>query len=126
MAELLYRIGRFATRRRFVVMGTWLAILAVTVGAFLTSGGAPAGEITIPGTETAKVTDHLAATFPDVSGGSGTVVFHTADGTPFTVAQQTAIAGLVAQHTSFPNHGRFAWRPVTDGAVLGLYQQPGR
>ena len=97
MAELLYRIGRFASRRRFVVIGTWLAILAITVGAFLSSGSAPAGEITIPGTETAKVTDHLAATFPDVSGGSGTVVFHTADGTPFTVAQQTAIAGLVAQ-----------------------------
>ena len=60
-------------------------------------GSAPAGEITIPGTETAQVTDHLAATFPDASGGSGTVVFHTADGTPFTDAQEAAIAGLVAQ-----------------------------
>ena len=40
MAELLYRIGRFAARRRFVVMASWLAILAITAGAFLTGGSA--------------------------------------------------------------------------------------
>jgi putative drug exporter of the RND superfamily len=97
MAELLFRIGRFASRRRFVVMGTWLAILVITVGAFLSSGSAPAGEITIPGTETATVTDRLAATFPDASGGSGTVVVHTVDGTPFTAAQKAAVGSLVAQ-----------------------------
>ena len=92
MAELLYRIGRFATRRRFVVMATWLAILAITVGAFLSGGSAPAGEISIPGTPTAQVTEHLAATFPDASGGSGTVVFHTVDGAPFRDAQEAGIA----------------------------------
>ena len=41
MAELLYRIGRFATRRRFVVMATWIAILAITAGAFVSGGSAP-------------------------------------------------------------------------------------
>ena len=97
MAELLYRIGRFAARRRLAVMATWIAILAVAFTAFTIGGSAPAGEISIPGTPTAQVTDRLATVLPGAAGASGTVVFSTTDGTPFTRRPGAAIAGLVAQ-----------------------------
>ncbi|MEZ5124992.1 MAG: MMPL family transporter [Thermoleophilia bacterium] len=97
MAELLYRIGRFASRRRGTVVLVWLAIFAVAAVAFVYVGGTPDGEITIPGTPTAQVTDRLQAAFPEAAGGSGTIVFHTEDGSPFTAAQKAAIAERIAQ-----------------------------
>ncbi len=97
MAELLYRIGRIAARRRLVVTATWIAILAVTVGAFAAFGKTPSSEISIPGTPTAVVTEHLAASMPGTAGASGTVVFSTRDGSPFTDAQKAAAAAAAAR-----------------------------
>jgi putative drug exporter of the RND superfamily len=97
MSELLYRIGRFAARRRLAVMATWVAILAITVGAFAAFGKTPAGEISIPGTPTAIVTERLAAALPEAAGTTGTVVFSTKDGSAFTDAQKAAIASAIAR-----------------------------
>jgi putative drug exporter of the RND superfamily len=97
MAELLYRIGRLAARRRGTVVLVWLAILTAAAGAYVVAGGAPAGEITIPGTPTAQVTDRLQAAFPEAAGGTGTIVFSTDDGSPLSAAQQAAIADRIAQ-----------------------------
>ena len=96
MAELLYRLGRFAARRRLAVITTWIAILVVAAGAFAVGGNAPAGEISIPGTPTAQVTDRLSAELPEAVGANGSVVFKTADGTPFTRSQRASIADLVS------------------------------
>jgi RND superfamily putative drug exporter len=97
MAELLYRIGRIAARRRLAVIATWIAILAVTVGAFAAFGKTPSSEISIPGTPTAVVTEHLAASMPGTAGANGTVVFSTRDGAPFTDAQKAAVTEAVAR-----------------------------
>ncbi len=97
MAELLYRIGRFAARRRGTVVLVWLAILAVAGGAYVYAGGSLSGEITIPGTPTARVTDRLKAAFPVAAGGTGTIVFHTRDGSPISDAQRAAIADRIVQ-----------------------------
>ena len=104
MAELLYRIGRFAARRRGTVVLVWLAILAAAAGAFVYAGGTPNGQISIPGTPTAQVTDRLQAAFPAAAGGTGTIVFHTADGSPITAVQQTAIADRIAQAANGGQH----------------------
>jgi RND superfamily putative drug exporter len=97
MAELLYRIGRFATRRRGTVVLVWLAILAGAAGAYVFAGGSTNGEISIPGTPTAQVTQRLEAAFPEAAQGSGTIVFHTEDGSPISDAQQAAITERIAQ-----------------------------
>ncbi|HEY5276190.1 MAG TPA: hypothetical protein VIK38_06590, partial [Coriobacteriia bacterium] len=73
MAELLYRIGRIAAKRRLAVIATWIAMLAVAAGAFAAFGKAPSSDISIPGTPTAVVTEHLAASMPGVAGASGSV-----------------------------------------------------
>ncbi|HEY5489195.1 MAG TPA: hypothetical protein VIK00_05080, partial [Candidatus Limnocylindrales bacterium] len=97
MAELLFRIGRIAANRRLTVLATWIAILAVAVGAFAAFGKTPSSEISIPGTPTAVVTEHLAASMPGTAGANGTVVFSTRDGSPFTDVQKAAVAEAVAR-----------------------------
>ena len=97
MAELLYRIGRIAASRRLAVLATWIAILAVAVAAFAAFGKTPSSEISIPGTPTAVVTEHLAASMPGTAGATGTVVFSTRNGSPFTDAQKAAVAEAVTR-----------------------------
>ena len=97
MAELLYRIGRIAARRRLAVVATWVAILFLVVSAFAAFGKTPSSDITIPGTPTAVVTEHLAISMPSTAGATGSVVFSTRDGSPFTAAQKAAISNAVAR-----------------------------
>ncbi|WP_328472286.1 MMPL family transporter [Actinoplanes sp. NBC_00393] len=95
MAELLYRLGRLCARRAWVVLASWVVILGLSITGYLVAGGTLSSQVTIPGTETAKVTDQLAQRFPSASGGSGSLVFHTTDGTAFKPEQRTAIAALL-------------------------------
>ena len=92
MAEFLYRIGGFASRRSRTVVVAWLAILAVAGVAFTLGGGHLATGLSIPGTPTAQVTERLAAEFPAAAGGSGTIVFRTEDGRALTDAQKARSA----------------------------------
>ncbi|WP_394553830.1 MMPL family transporter [Agromyces sp. MMS24-JH15] len=95
MAELLYRIGRFSARRAWTVIVGWLVVLALAVGAFLAFGGTLATSFSIPGTETTRVTDQLEDEMDGIGGATGTVVFQTEDGAPFTEDQQAGIADLL-------------------------------
>jgi len=97
MAELLYRLGRFAARRAWLVVSSWLVILVAVGAAFATFGGTLSTAISIPGTPTAEVTDRLQAEFPDAAGGTGTVVLHTTDGSEFTDAQREALTDVFAE-----------------------------
>ncbi|MCK6211403.1 MMPL family transporter [Georgenia sp. EYE_87] len=97
MAELLYRLGRFAARRAWLVVSAWLVVLVAVGAAFATFGGTLSTAITIPGTPTAEVTDRLQAEFPDAAGGTGIVVLHTADGAAFTDAQRDALTDVFAE-----------------------------
>ena len=96
MAELLYRIGGFASRRSRTVVLTWFAILAVAAVAFTFGGGHMATGLSIPGTPTAQVTERLATEFPAAAGGNGTVVFHTVDRSALSEAEKAAISARIA------------------------------
>lgn len=95
MAGLLYRLGRFAARRRWYVIVAWIVVLALGGGGYALFGGTISSSISIPGTATSKVTDELAKEFPSASGGSGSVVFETSSGRAFTSAQKTAVSSLL-------------------------------
>jgi RND superfamily putative drug exporter len=99
MAGLLYRIGRFSARRAWAVVTAWALVLALSVGAYFAFGGTLTSAVTIPGTETEKVTEHLQEEFAAASGGSGTVVFHTGGDEAFTGEQQAAISTALADLT---------------------------
>jgi RND superfamily putative drug exporter len=91
VASLLYRLGSFAARRAWPVIVAWVVILGVSVGAFFAIGGTLSNSFDIPGTASGAVTDALAEKLPDTAGGTGTVVYRTTDGEPFTDAQKEAV-----------------------------------
>lgn len=95
MAQLLYRLGQFSARRHWLVITSWLAIIALAGGAYALFGGAVASSISIPGTDTARVIDALGSKVEGASGGSGTVVFRTQSKGEFTAAQRAAIERLM-------------------------------
>ncbi|WP_314648713.1 MMPL family transporter [uncultured Microbacterium sp.] len=94
MASLLFRLGTFAARKAWTVIITWIVLLGLGVGAFLTFGGTLSNSFDIPGTASGKVIDELADELPDTAGGTGTVVYQTDDGEPFTDEQKAAISDL--------------------------------
>jgi RND superfamily putative drug exporter len=97
MATLLYRLGRFAARRAWLVIVSWVVLLGLAGGAFALFGGSLTSAVSIPGTATQKVADQLSGEFPAASGGSGTVVFATEDESEFTETQKSAIADVLAE-----------------------------
>jgi RND superfamily putative drug exporter len=74
MSPLLYALGRFAFRRRGVVVLAWLAVLVVAgSGALLLSLGT-SNQFSVPGTQSQEALDTLNQVFPQVSGASGQVL----------------------------------------------------
>ncbi|MHA7294811.1 MMPL family transporter [Arthrobacter sp. HLT1-21] len=95
MAHLLYRLGKFAARRRWWVVSAWLAILVAVGGSAAAFSGTLSNNFSIPGTESQRVLDQLRETMPDAIGGMGTLVFENPDGA-MTAEQQTAVEDALA------------------------------
>ncbi|MEU5506492.1 MULTISPECIES: MMPL family transporter [Streptomyces] len=92
MATLLYRLGRFAFRRRHFTALFWVALLALAGAG---AAGAPAAgnsSFSIPGTEAQKAFDLLEERFPGSSadGATARVVFKAPDGGKMTDADHRA------------------------------------
>ncbi|MFJ1969155.1 MMPL family transporter [Streptomyces sp. NPDC087903] len=82
MATFLYRIGRWAFRRRRLVGGLWLGALVLAIAA---AAVAPAGEeedLSMPGTESQQAFDLLDDRFPESNpqGAEARLVFQAPDG----------------------------------------------
>lgn len=103
MAELLYRLGTFAARRAWVVIGAWIVILALAVAGFLVGFKGLSSSFDIPGTASGAVTEELEKKLPDMSGASGTVVFTSDDGSELSATQRDQISALVADGESLPD-----------------------
>ncbi len=97
MARLLYRLGRFAFRRRGLVVTAWVVLLgALGVGLGL-AGTAPTATISIPGTESQQALDALADEFPQASGASGTIVVRAPEGATVADPEGQAVVERVVQ-----------------------------
>lgn len=96
MAEALYRLGRFCARRPWAVISAWVVILGLAAVGYLLGHGTLSSTVSIPGTETARVTEELRTRLPEASGGMGTVVFHTEDGSELSAEQQAQISAVLA------------------------------
>ncbi|MFC4904702.1 MMPL family transporter [Kocuria oceani] len=91
MAQFLYRLGRLAARRAWTVIAAWAAVLVIAGSAFAVAGGQLTTAITIPGTETQRLSDRLQDELPDAGHGTGRIVFRTESGEPFTAEQREQI-----------------------------------
>ncbi|WP_031509083.1 MMPL family transporter [Streptomyces megasporus] len=97
MATFLYRIGRFAFRRRGLVALLWVVVLAVAGGAAASTSSTASSSISIPGTEAQKAFELLEERFPGSSpdGASARVVFKAPDGEKITDGENKAAVDAV-------------------------------
>ncbi|MCE7011382.1 MMPL family transporter [Kibdelosporangium philippinense] len=96
MAKLLYRLAHAARRRRGLVLGIWLLVLAVAGVGALGFAGQTTNQFSIPGVESQQALDHLKEKLPQAAGASGRIVFAAPQGR--TLAQeQPVIDGVIAQ-----------------------------
>ncbi|AMB58078.1 MMPL family transporter [Microterricola viridarii] len=102
MAIFLYRIGHFAYRRAWTVIGAWILVLAALLGGGLALGGQMAESYAIPGTESQETIDMLGAVFPQVSGASVEAVFHTTDGSVDDATNKAAIEQTITAIEDIP------------------------
>ena len=80
MTAVLYGLGRFCVRRRFVVLGIWVAIAIVLVAVSHQLGDTTNNNLNLPGTGSQLATDALAGPFAAQSNGSSPIVIHTKSG----------------------------------------------
>ncbi len=105
MATLLYRLGRFAFRRRRLVLAGWLVVLLGAAVAAATLSGATSDSFSIPGTPAQKAIDTLGQRFPQASVGGATarVVFAAPSGKTLTdPASRKVIERAVTQLRAAP------------------------
>ncbi|MFI0937898.1 MMPL family transporter [Streptomyces sp. NPDC021020] len=86
MATYLYKLGRFAFRRRRYVVLVWVALLALAGVGAATAPSAPSDNFTVPGTEAQKAFDLLHERFPgtNADGASARMVFQAPGGQKVT------------------------------------------
>lgn len=80
MSTFLYRLGRFAFGRPWLVIGSWLALIAVVAGLLTVNPPKISNEMRIDGTPAQQVIDDLAERMPESSGGQGLIAFAAPDG----------------------------------------------
>ncbi|MDJ0314074.1 MMPL family transporter [Arthrobacter sp. H35-D1] len=103
MALWLYRLGRLAARRAWLVIAAWAVIMGMVGGAAVLFMGPMSNNFEIPGTETQQMADKLQAELPEASGGTGSVVFTSTNGEPLTAAQEKDITAALETVTAVPS-----------------------
>ncbi len=102
MAESrLARWGRLAVRRRRAVLGGWVVGLAVLGAVVAGFGGQLANEFKIPGVDSQRAYDLLAARFPSQSGDTAQVVVR-ADAGVADPAVRARVDALLAEVAALP------------------------
>lgn len=119
MATFLYKLGRFAFRRRRYVVLVWIALLALAGVGAATAPSAPADNFTVPGTEAQKAFDLLHDRFPgsNADGASARMVFKAPGGQKVTAEQnKAAVEKVVTELRHAPQRATVA-DPYAAGTV---------
>src|SRR3954469_19942426 len=106
MSQSLYRLGRFAARRPWLVIGSWLVLAGVVVAASSTFGHRLKDSLEVPGLDSQQASDLMAAAGAGDAGLTAQVVVtpRDADATFFDSAQaRSALAQLQAGAAALPH-----------------------
>ncbi|BFO14592.1 hypothetical protein SHKM778_09800 [Streptomyces sp. KM77-8] len=92
MATFLYRVGRWAFRRRRLVSALWLGLLVLVGVAAVMAPAAKEEELSMPGTESQQAFDLLDERFPQSNsqGAEARLVFRAPDGQRVTATEHKA------------------------------------
>ena len=102
MALLLFRLGKFSFRHRWLVISLWLAVLVAVGGSAAAFHGTLSNNFQIPGTETQRIADKLRQDLPSASGGSASIVFEAPAG-GFTPESRAAVAEALKKLETLPD-----------------------
>jgi RND superfamily putative drug exporter len=103
MARLLHRIGGAAVRHRRLVLLVWVLGALSLFGISKATGVQLNDEFRIGGIESQKALDLMVDRFPEMSGTTAQVVFHTEHGTFDDPAQRAARDRTMAAITALPH-----------------------
>ncbi|EHR62086.1 MMPL family transporter [Saccharomonospora cyanea] len=119
MATMLYRLGRFAFRRRGLVAVLWILVLAAAGGAAATSSSTASTTISIPGTEAQQAFELLEERFPGSApdGATARVVFQAPDGEKLTDPGNRAVVGDIVADLAQGSQVQQAVDPFQAGTV---------
>ncbi|WP_432945964.1 MMPL family transporter [Kribbella sp. CA-253562] len=105
MATYLYRLGRFAFRRRRMVVFVWLGLLLTGIAGAATLSGPVSDGFSIPGTESQRAVDLLDERFPQAGADSGVarIVFQAPPGEQLAAPDNSAaVQGVLAELRTGP------------------------
>ncbi|MFF2960459.1 MMPL family transporter [Streptomyces sp. NPDC057963] len=120
MATFLYKLGRFAFRRRRYVALIWVALLALAGFGAASASTATSSSFSIPGTEAQRAFDLLEQRFPGASadGATARVVFKAPDGQKMTdPANKAEVNKLAGELKSGSDQIASVTDPYTGNAV---------
>ncbi|GAA2110410.1 MMPL family transporter [Streptomyces synnematoformans] len=111
-------IARWCFRHRFIVIGGWLLLLAVLVGGVRAAGGAAfSEEYSLPGTESTRAAELMAAQSERASGDTGTIVLHATGGQVTDPAVRADVQAMLADVAEVPQVGAVAGPFGPEGAA---------
>jgi putative drug exporter of the RND superfamily len=84
MTSVLYRLGHGCVRHRWVVLAFWLLVFVALAVAARAVGPNVNDNLTLPGTDSQKASDLLAARFPEQANGTNPVVMTAPEGARLT------------------------------------------
>jgi RND superfamily putative drug exporter len=98
VSPFLYSLGRWAARRRGIVLTAWLLLVALLASSALLLNQGIDNTIEIPATESQVALDRLTATFPQASGTSARILVITAEGEEVTALDiEEAVAEAITE-----------------------------
>lgn len=95
-------LARFAARRPWLVVASWIAIAIGLQVASTASGPDMRDTFSLPGTDSQAAYDLLDERFPTAAGDSDTIAFQVSDGNITDAEASAAIAALLAQVADVP------------------------
>lgn len=119
LTNSLYRLGRGAARRRFLVLGVWVVVAGAVFSSGKIVGSAFVDNFTIPGAQAQRAIDTLKARFPQAAGATATIVFHARTGTLADPAAQATIRQTLVAVLGLP-HVLAVEDPTKPGGQAGV------
>ncbi len=102
MSNWLYRTGKYVARNRRWVVAGWIVLAFTAVLVDRTVDAGTVDNFEVPGVESQEAIDLLDEQFPERSGATAMVVFHTPDGSVTDSESAAGIAATVAEVQALP------------------------
>jgi RND superfamily putative drug exporter len=116
MSNALYRLGRWCVRRKFVVLGLWVAIAVGLIGLNGAVGEELSDGFEVPGVDSQEAVDLLSERFPSQSGLTAQVLFHANEGTLADPQTSAAVQEVISEIAALENVVAVA-NPTDAGSV---------